>query len=172
MHGAAFALKARGEAVHRDEYGRPHSAHVEQAPDAVMIGCEDGIGARLAIRRAEADIAGDRRMFADFRHRGRPGRVAVAIDHQARIGLQYRGRIQQCRQAFGDPGDADVPSDMPRAFGRGYAEVAECLRDGAPGVVGGEENVGTPGFAQHADWVWIGVGQQHHRSCCRARTVR
>ena len=66
---------------------------------------------------------------------------AVAVDHQSRIGLQHRRRIEQPRQRLGDAGNADVPGDVAFKLARGDAERAERARDQPPGMVGGQQEI-------------------------------
>src|SRR4029077_9388990 len=102
-----FPFEHRGEAVHRDQDGAPpcRVAVVEQFGDALMIGEENLAAARLALSRANGLGARDSCQLADPRYRAGPAGMAVAVDDETRIDLQYGGRIERLGQKFGDPGD-------------------------------------------------------------------
>jgi hypothetical protein len=125
-----------------------------------MIGIKNLAAARLALVLGDAAIAGDRGVLADNRDRCVPVRAAVAVDDEPRIGLQYRRGIERARQALGDASDPDIPGDMTLPFALGHAEIAETARHRAPGVIGGQKEVGTAVGTQHAD----GIGVVEQRS--------
>src|SRR6266851_2324318 len=136
------------------------SAPVEQFGDALMIGQEDLAAARVAFRRRDGLVAGDRGQLADRRDRTGPVRLPVAIDDKARIGLQYRGRIERLRQTLGNPGDADVPGDVARELALRQAKGAQPAWDRPPGMVGGQKKSGSSGRPQHADRRRIIIAEQ------------
>ena len=52
---------------------------------------------------------------------------AVAVDHQPRIGLQDRVRIEFLGHEAHHRLDADIPGDVPAQFAFRYAEVAQLF---------------------------------------------
>ena len=66
-------------------------------------------------------------------------RRAVAVDDEARIVLLDQRRIERVRQKPAETGDADVPGDVPLAFGLGNAEPAERARHEIAGVIGDQQ---------------------------------
>jgi len=117
-------------------------------------------------------FAWDGRVLADLRHGGGPGRVAVAVDDEAGIGLQDGGGVEVAGEAFGDAGDADVPGDVALAFGFRHAEVVQGFRNCLAGVIGGEEQVGPAGCTQDSDGGWVFGGEQHLGSRCSGLRMR
>ena len=99
-------------------------------------------------------------MLAGFGHGGGPGGSAIAVDDQARIGLQDSGRVQRGRQVLGDLCDANVPGDMALHLRVRDTKPAECRRDGSAGVIGGEEQVGSTIFPQYAKGRGVVGGEQ------------
>ena len=139
--------------MHRDENGAAAGglALVEQPRERGVVGLEDRPPARRAVVLAKAFVAGDRGCFADDGDRGRVSRRAVAVDHQPRIGLEHRGRVEQRGKPFGDRGDTDVPGDVALALRRIEAERTERARDQPPGMVGCEQEIRDALRPQNAD---------------------
>ena len=102
-----------------------------------MIGTKDCIDPCGPLRLIEVAVARNLGGFADLRYRARDIGVAVAINHQARIGLQDQRRIQQARKLTPDGANADIPCNMPQSFGFRQTERAEPARESAPGMLAG-----------------------------------
>lgn len=60
------------------------------------------------------EIEGDWDAVAFHRHCVWRDRIAIAVDHQARISLPYEDCIQQHGQPLSQCIDTDIPSDMTR----------------------------------------------------------
>src|SRR5438876_3732803 len=131
----------RREAMQRNQHRgatlRP--ASIERRRYCVVVRTENRVDAGGAPGFADPVIAGDLGRLADLRHRALDLGVAVAIDDEARIGLQNDRRIQQPRQLAADLADSDIPGDMPPSFMLGQTESAEPARKRAAGMVTGEE---------------------------------
>jgi hypothetical protein len=69
-------------------------------------------------------MAGNFGQLAEPRHGIVAARLAVAVDHQPRIGLAHQGGVQMLGEAAGDAQGADVPGDVTRQLRLGHAEVA------------------------------------------------
>jgi len=104
-----------------------------------MVGVKDRLPACLALRRAQGAIAWNGGCLAHFGDRVGSRRIAIAVDHEARIELQRRGGIERPAQALGHARDANVPGDMAHTFGFIETEHAEPGRNQPTGVIGGEE---------------------------------
>ena len=66
-------------------------------------------------------------------------RRTVAVDDEPRVALHDQMRVEMFRQHFGDPGNADVPGDVPRQFALRQPEIAEHARDQAAVMVTGQQ---------------------------------
>jgi len=84
-------------------------------------------------------IARDRRRLADRRDRACGFERPVAVDHEARIALRDQMCAERVGHRFGHAGDADVVSDVARAFAFVDAEVAQRARNHPAVVIAGEE---------------------------------
>jgi len=104
-----------------------------------MVGVKDRLPACLALRRAQRAIAWNGGCLAHFGDRVGGRRIAIAVDHEARIELQRRGGIERLAQALGHARHANVPGDMAHTFGFIETEHAEPGRNQPTGVIGGEE---------------------------------
>jgi hypothetical protein len=112
---------------------------VKLGADALVIRSRDFAHARGAAGLAQADITGDPRQLADLRNRSRDVRRPVAVDDQPRIVLPDQRRIERDGQEPAHTGDADVPGDVPLAFGHVDAEPADRARHDVAGVVGDQQ---------------------------------
>ena len=92
-----------------------------------MVGVKDRLPACLALRRAQGAIAWNGGCLAHFGDRVGGRRIAIAVDHEARIELQRRGGIERLAQALGHARDFIE------------TEHAEPGRNQPTGVIGGEE---------------------------------
>lgn len=117
-----------------------------------MVGVKDRLPACLALRRAQRAIAWNGGCLAHFGDRVGGRRIAIAVDHEARIELQRRGGIERLAQALGHARDANVPGDMAHTFGFIETERAEPGRNQPTGVIGGEEEGRAALGPQHAHW--------------------
>ena len=137
--------------MHRDQHHTRLSSNagVDQLGDALVIGREDFTTARLALRWRQILISRDLGQFADRRDRAVEARLAVAVDDQPRIALQYRRRIQRLGQPFGDPGDADIPGDVPLPLALRQAQRAQPVRDRPPGMIAAQQEIGAARRPQH-----------------------
>jgi len=118
-----------GEAVQRDEYRRAALCHmgVDALGDGPMIGLEDFRDARRPVYVAQVAIARHDGAIADDTDRGGIVRIAIEVDHQARIARQDQRRIKRRRQGPADFRNPDVPRDMARARRVIEAKVGEYL---------------------------------------------
>jgi hypothetical protein len=82
-----------------------------------------------------ADIGRNGRSVADRRGQVRRVRLAVAVDHQPRIGLADETGVEARRQPLAGRGDADVPGDVAVHLGHRDAQIAERARNGPSGVI-------------------------------------
>ena len=89
-----------------------------------MIRIEYRLTTHRTLLGGQAEVPRYRGRLADLGYRTGHRRVAIAVDHQARVGLQHRSGIECRRQAIGDAGDADVPGDMPLQFAARAARAA------------------------------------------------
>ena len=64
---------------------------------------------------------------------------AVAVDHQPRIGLQDRVRVEFVGHEAHHRLDADIPGDVPAQFAFRHAEIAERARDAPSGMVADQQ---------------------------------
>ena len=64
---------------------------------------------------------------------------AIAVDHQPRIGLQDRVRVEFVGHGPDHRFDPDIPGDVTPQFAFRYAEVAKRLWDAPPGMVADKE---------------------------------
>ena len=63
----------------------------------------------------------------------------VAVDHQPRIGLQDRVRVEFVGHEAHHRLDPDVPGDVPAQFAFRDAEIAERSGDAPPGMVADQQ---------------------------------
>ena len=80
---------------------------------------------RRPVTPTEIAVAGDLGVLAGLRDRTRHRRVAVAVDHEPRIGLHDQRRVQGRRQPAPDLGNADIPGDVAEGIRFGEAELAK-----------------------------------------------
>lgn len=62
-------------------------------------------------------------------------RIAIAIDHQARIVLRHQRRIDGGRHSARDAKGTDVPGDVSLEFRGGQSKIRQTPRDACTGVV-------------------------------------
>ncbi len=130
----------------------------------VVIGREDFPPPGLALFRQQISVAGNLGDFADLRDGAGHGGVAVAVDHQARIGLADQRGVEAIRHAHGDGGGADVVGDVPLVFRGRDAEVAKLRRDTATGMIADQEDVGTSLRVVNGEGGWL-VGAEEAGGC-------
>ena len=89
--------------------------------------------------RVEILVTRNFRDFADPRHGAFDAGVAVAVDDQARIGLQYQGRVEQLRDPLRHSGRPHVPRNMAPPIQFGNAEGPQFSRDPVAGVIADQQ---------------------------------
>src|ERR1700744_5585693 len=141
MPGPRHAGIDRREAVQRHQDGRTPCRHalVDHLVDAAMIGIEDRAPTLLGGFARQSLVAGYDRGFAEQRDRACGPRRAVAVDDEPRIALRDQMRAEHGREPLGDPGDADVPGDVPYELALGPAEIAEPFGDQAAIMIAGKQ---------------------------------
>ncbi len=112
---------------------------VQRFGNGLVIGLEDFPDPRRALGRVEPVVAGDLGGLAPGRHGVGPIRGAVAVDHQARIGLQCQRRVEPLRHVARNRSRAYVPGDVARQVGLVQPQIAQALRDPVARVVAGQE---------------------------------
>ena len=127
-----------------------------------MIGGVDRLDPREAARLVQACVGRNGDAVGHRRNRVRPGRIAVAVDHQPRIALQDAGRAQGRRQPPRDAGGPDVPGDVQVEGGFRQAQPAEPAGNSPPGMVTDEQEraVGAHPFGNHR--LQIAAAQKAH----------
>ena len=108
---------------------------VERARDAVVIGPEDLVYARGSFVGVQIPVARDLRMLAHGRYRVMTVDRPIAVDDQARVGLQNQGRVETGREEARHLRGADVPGDVPPELGFLHAQIAEPPRKITAGVL-------------------------------------
>ena len=126
----------------------------------------------LALHRGQPLIAGYGGQLTDRRDRAVEAGLPVTVDDQTRIGLQHSCGVERLGQPLGDPGDADIPGDVTAEIAVGEAEHAEPPRDGAAGMVAGQQEVGAARRAQHADRRGVTLGEQARGGCGHRAAAR
>ncbi len=129
--------------MHRDEHRAPpgRGARIEETRDGRVVGDEDGVFARRGFGGRERLVAGHARCLAEDGDRAFAARPPVAVDDEARIGLEDRRRIEALGKMAGHRGDADVPGNVAAELRLGETQSAEAARDPAPGMIGGEDEI-------------------------------
>ena len=98
---SSLAAEQRRAAVHGDEGGRLRARLPvgEHALDLPVVGFEDLAAARIRFARLKVLVAGDGGAVADGEDRLRIAGPTVAVDDQARIGLEHVGRVERPRES-------------------------------------------------------------------------
>ena len=168
--GAGNAVHRRGEAVHGHQQRgfAAGQARVQFGDDPPVVGREDRLDALLPRRGIQLLVARYLGAVAAFGDQRRRGVWAVAVDHQARVRLGDRHRVQRRGQPGGDARDADVPADVPVQLRLRQPEVAQHARHPLAGVVGDQQPRRTAGCVVHAERRRFAGRQQR---CGRSRGV-
>ncbi len=125
------------EAVDRDQQ-RPFVA-VQGRGDGGVVGRVDGGDAIGEVTGGEAGIAGNGRGVRDGRRDVGAFRVAVAVDHQSRIGLHHQLGMGPIGQAARQGGRADVPGDVTLQVRRLQAQLTQPPRNQPTGVIANQQ---------------------------------
>ena len=146
MPGPHDAGIDRGKAVQRHQQRGDTIAQpaVDHLVDASVIGIEDRRPPRLGRRCRDPFIAGDDRRLAEARDRARRLRRTIAVDHQPRITLRDQMRVELFRQRIRNPGNADIPGDVPLELAPRQPEIAKRTRDGPAVMVTGQQERRAP----------------------------
>ncbi len=101
--------------------------------------------ARAALdgRRVEVAVARDRGLFAHHGDRVGNVRRPVAVDDEARVAGEHRGRIDEVREPARDVARADVPADVALEDGLVEAEAGERGRHRPARVIAHQHGTGT-----------------------------
>jgi hypothetical protein len=113
--------------VQRDQDGPPPGgrACVHHGGNAVVVGLEDLLDPGRGLARVKISVARNFRDFAEPRHGAFDLGVAIAVDDQARIGLQHQGRVEQLRNPICHFGRPHVPRNVTPPIRFGDAECAQ-----------------------------------------------
>ncbi len=136
------AAQLRREAVDQDQDRPRRAARVQRGGDRRVVRGVDRLSADGHSLRAQPHIAWDRRPVRDDGYEVIPVGGAVAVHHQAGIGLGYDRSVQRLSEPAGERAGADVPGDVPLERGLGQAESAQPARNRASGVVADDEEFG------------------------------
>jgi len=174
MPGPRLPFEHRREAVQRDQRCGPAGLPParELGLDALVIGLEDRLGARFFLRVAQADIAGNDGILADFGNGACRVERPVAVDHQSRIVLPDQRRAECIGEMACEPGNADIAADMALPFGRGNAEPAERARAYNAGMISNQEKRRSAVCILHRDGRRLVRRQKRLRRLIRRDGVR
>ena len=87
-------------------------------------------------------------------------RGAIAIDHQARIGLLEHGSAEHLAQPQGQWGNADIPGDVPLKRLVGQTQSCERAGNSAAGVIADEHKRRAGPLSGHDQGIGIAWQQQ------------
>jgi len=133
--GPALPLPDGREAMQGDHGAFLRINGGELLRDAIMIGTENLPLALTPLIVTQMVVSVDNRLIRLTRDGGCVTRRPVTVDDEAGVNLLNQG-CAQCRvQAPRDPGNADIPGNVPRTIRRRHAEITQSLRDALPRMV-------------------------------------
>ena len=155
----------RREAV--DGHQRLRGSGIEDRRDGRVERAMDRREARCSLGLAQVEIGRYRGAIADGRDEVRCMRRTVAVDHQARIGLEHRRRVQPFAQGARQALGPDVEGDVPVHLGARHAQIAQHLGHRTARMLAHQEP-GRSGIRAH-DREWRRVaGPQQPRCLAQA----